>query len=182
MAIVFALPRLYDAVAARFAAESFACAMAFGWRTPAAQIETSRRIVWVPGDESGELGEILPPKYPGRNPRALLNLGELFYCDLSTSDVATPEDERTQYQATRELYDTWLRAVHLAAHGTYEIVSSTWITAKNARRYGAAIRVVGSIQAVVFDQPYSGVEANAGHALLNVTELDNTESLSVEPG
>jgi hypothetical protein len=181
MAIVLALPRLYDAVAARFTAESFDVAMAFGWRTPFAQVETVRRIVWVPGDPSGDMGDVSPPKYPGRNPRPLLNLAESFYCDLSAVDVTASEDERSQYQATRELYCVWLRAVHLEAHGTYAIESSEWLIGKNARRFGAAIRVVASIQSVVFDQPLQGVDANAGRADLTLAALEVTETLSVVP-
>lgn len=181
MAVIFPVTRLYDAVRARFLAESVPVAMLFGWRTPFQQLETGNRIVWVPGDPDGALGELLPPKYPGRNPRALANLGELFYVEISAADVADPENERAQYQATRELFDTWLRAVQLAAHGTYRVVSAKWLTEKNDRRHGAAIRAVVSIQSVVFDQVFEGVEANAGHAALNVAELEVTESLSVDP-
>ncbi len=90
MAIIFPIPRLFDAVAARFAAESFDCPMLFGWRTPSQQLETGNRIVWVPGDPDGALGAVLPPKYPGRNPRALLNVGELFYVEISAAAAVTP--------------------------------------------------------------------------------------------
>src|SRR5690606_36030836 len=69
MSVVLAVPRLYDLVVARFAADAAASdppttppAQSFGWREPAKKT-SAPRIVWVPGDDSsGDAGPIVPPR------------------------------------------------------------------------------------------------------------------------
>ncbi len=165
MATIFALEHLYDLVVARFAVEGVAIANTFGWREPFRQLGQPAKIVWVPGDPSGDLGALKPPKYPGSNPRPLQNLDERFHVFISGSDPSDRTNERKQYNATRLLYDIWLRAVYLAAHGTFNVSTwnSAWIIDKNERRYGAAIRVSGTIQATILDTavPVAPVDAAA---------------------
>jgi len=140
----------------------------FGWREPAHRAG-SMRIVWVPGD-GGDLGEIAPPRNPRRNPRPLATVHELFTVFLEASDPAAPEDELAQYTAARLLFDAWLRAVYLASHGTYAIRSARWVDEKVTRRYGATLRVVGSIEAMVPDAPFESAPVD--------TEADVTTYLS----
>lgn len=132
-------------------------AQPFGWREPGRQREAAT-IVWVPGDDKGgNLGELDAPKYPGRlDPgRPLGTLVELFTVYVSAFDETDPENERAQYHAARLLYDAWWRAVYLSAHGTVRVVSQGWVVGSPApraeRRHGAAIRVVGAIQAMIPD-------------------------------
>lgn len=178
MAIIFALPHLFDAVAARFAAEGTLVPMAFGWRAPAEQIHGTRRIVWIPGDAGGGLGALGAAKWPGQNPRSLATLSELCTVEITAFDDITPEDERAQYQAARELFDAWLRAVYLEAHGTYQIVSATWVGGDRARRAGATIRVVFAVQAPIFDEPVAIADVDT-QAELNLHELDVHEPQTV---
>ena len=181
MAIVFALPHLFDAVVARFTAEGpVGVAQSFGWLAPAEQMRSARRIVWTPGDEAGNLGAVTAPKYTGGNPRQLATVLELCTVEISAYDDTAPANERKQYQIARELYDTWLRAVDLAAHGTYLITSSKWVGGDRTSRAGAAIRVVFTVQAPVVNTPIATAPVDTG-AAIGVHELDVTETLDVPP-
>ena len=179
MAIKLALPDLFDAVVTRFAAEGpwitppvidppadgVPVPNVFGWQAKNQQITndgksfTGSRIAWIPGDDNGgSVGAIKAARQPAGNPRSLHTLAELCTVYLTGFDTTAPENERKQYEATRLLYDAWLRAIYLKAWGTYAIVSTTWVTSKLERRHGAAIRVVLAIEAAVPDF----VEAVAG--------------------
>lgn len=164
MADTLALDHLYDAVVARFIADAGAATppttaptQPFGWRAPAQRPETLPRICWVPGDDqSGELGELGAARQPGRNPRPLATLGELVTVYVEAVDTTDPENERAQYRAARHLFDAWWRAVYLAARGTVRVRSTRWQQHDRAvRRYGATIRVLLELQAMVADAPYA---------------------------
>jgi hypothetical protein len=185
VAIVLALPRLFDAVVARFALEAPTGVLPvpnyFGWREPARQRDQiTNRILWVPGDVRGQMGRTLPARNPGRAPaRPIATLDELFTCEIVAHDSAAHEVERSQYQAARELYDAWWRAVYLEAHGTVAVISTEWITLAKERRHGAAIRAICSVQSAIFDTPYDLAPADTGAAIV-VQELDVTEIQTIE--
>lgn len=183
MAVVLALPRLFDAVVARFTAESTAVANVFGWRAPDQKETRGPRVAWVPGDDGGALGELVQPKKQAllEQGRPLANLEELFHVVIVSADTTAPENERAQYQALRELFDAWWRAVHLAAHGTVRIVSAEWVIDRKVRRHGAAIVVTCSIDAVIPDAPYEKAPVDTA-AEIDVEELDVTEHQSIEAG
>jgi len=128
----------------------------FGWQEIDKQ-GPSPRIVWVPGDEgSGAIGQFGAGKYPGRLPaRPLGQIGELVTVYVQGFDATQPENERKQYEAARALLDAFYRAVYLAAHGTFEIISAGWVISKKVRRHGATIRVLLNIQALIPDAPYT---------------------------
>lgn len=183
MSVVFALTKLFDDVSARFESDGTLAVMAFGWRVSAQKVSTDGRslvgprVLWIPGDESGDMGEHTGAKYPGRNPRSLDTLAELVTVEVTGFDLSCPEDERAQYEATRELYDAWYRAVYLAAFGTYQIVSTGWVVDKRERRAGATIRTVLAIQAMIPDAPMKSAPvdtaARVATSNLDVTEVDN---------
>jgi hypothetical protein len=180
MAVILALPRLFDAVVAHFAAELAEDAtpvpQAFGWREPAKRTGSTTRIVWVPGDDAnGDMGEVLPAKQPGRNPRSLGTLDELFTVYIEAVDVSAYETERAQYQVVRELFDAWWRAVYLAAHGTVAIQSAGWVIEKKERRHGAALRVLCAVQAMIPDAPLELAPVDV-RAVVDVEALDHEES------
>lgn len=179
MADTLALEKLYQDVVARFTAEGTSCTSLFGWRIPAQQVIGSR-IAWVPGDQSGNAGQDGPARNPGRNPRPLGTLNELFTVIISSSDPTDPENELKQYKATRLLRDAWHRAVYLAARGTFAIQSETWIIDKNERRFGTALRVVVAIQSMIPDEPIETAPVDTS-AVINVATLDQTETLTVSP-
>jgi hypothetical protein len=183
VADTLALEKLYDDVVARWAAEvavgGTPVPNLFGWREPHRKETRGNRVIWVPGGEDGELGELEPPKQPGRNPRSLGTLGELFYVDILAADSATDanaENERKQYRAVRLLFDAWWRAVYLAATVRVTIVSSRYLTDHNQRRYGAGIRAVCSIEAMLPDLTLEEMELEGATAIVDTEQLDNTET------
>ncbi len=179
MAVILALPRLFDAVIERFADEGTNIPNVFGWKQRARQ-GTSNRIVWVPGDESDSLGEVGAARDPGRNPRSLATLSEFFTVDIEAVDPTDSEDERDQYQAARLLFDAWWRAVYFAARGTVTLVSASWIDVKRERRYGAGIRVVCALEAMIPDTEYE-VASTETRALIDDEELDVLEQIESAP-
>lgn len=177
MSDTLALEALYDAVVLRFADESLAPSVehAFGWREPPRKTG-GRRIVWVPGDD-GDLGELAAPRAPGRNPRPLWTIHELATVYVEAFDTSAPESEIAQYRAVRLLFDAWLRAVYLAAHGTVRVVSMRYVDeTANARRAGAAICAVIAIDAMVPDVELQTVTAAS---TTTVTVPDDTDPDSV---
>jgi hypothetical protein len=179
MTDTLALEQLYNDVVARFTAEGTSCTSLFGWRVPAQQV-LGARIAWVPGDPSGNAGQDGPARNPGRNPRPIGTLRELFHVIISSSDLTAPENELRQYKATRLLRDAWHRAVYLAAHGTFAIQSETWIVEKNERRFGAALRIVCVIESMIPDEPATTAPVDTS-AVIDVSSLDQTETLTVSP-
>lgn len=179
MADTLALEKLFADVVARFAAEGTVCTNLFGWRVPPQQV-IGPRIAWVPGDPSGSVGQDGPARNPGRNPRPLGTLHELFQVIISASDPTEPENELLQYRATRMLRDAWHRAVYLSARGTFQFRSEAWLIDKNERRLGTALRIVCEIQSMIPDEalPTAPVDTDAA---LEVSALDTTDTLPVSP-
>lgn len=182
---VLALEVLYDKVCARFTAEGPAnVAQPFGWRFVNQQ-HVGHRIVWVPGNPAGAVGRLGPARNPGGDPRSLATLHENFYVVISAQDPTSAEDERLQYRVTRLLRDYWFRAVYLAAYGTFAIESEEWLVDQKERRFGTALRVIGSIQSKVPDEAPAGPDYELAPvdtaAELGVSELDVTETLTVAP-
>lgn len=182
---VLALEVLYEAVKTRFLLEGpLNVAQPFGWREVAKQ-HTGARIVWVPGNPLGAAGRFGPARNPGGDPRSLGTLIEQFFVVISANDPSDPENERLQYRATRKLYDYWHRAVYLAVHGTFALDAPEWLGADSPeRRFGTALRVVGTIEAKIPDAAPSGVDYELApddtSVEVGVSELDNTETLTVE--
>lgn len=181
MTVVLALPRAYDAVVARFADEGTDCDFGFGWRENQKQLVSSRRIVVQPGDVSGALGDVSSARFPGRNPRPIGTLNELFTVFVEAYDPTDAENERAQYQATRELWDAFYRALYLACYGTFEIVSSKWDTSKNVRRRGAMIVAVISLQAMIPDSPLETAPVDTSADITPSLDAVNDESGTADP-
>lgn len=176
---VLALEHLFDAVVARFALEGTNVPNVFGWREPAKQ-SPAPRICWVPGDPNGAAGALSAPRNTAaRNPRSLATLNEFVTIEIYGQDPTKPEEERAQYRATRLLFDAWLRAVYLAAHGTYRVASTNWVNAKAGRNHGTCLRVVLSLEAVVPDSALEAAPVDVG-ARIDVQSLDQTEQFSVD--
>lgn len=182
-----AVTHLFDEVVARMDADAAAqdppvapVPQVFGWREPARQPHAPR-IVWVPGDdESGDVGELGPARNPGGNPRSLGTLHELVTVYIEAVDPSAHENEIAQYVAARLLLDAWLRAVYLTAHGAYSIERTQWVNTRKERRYGATLRVLLSVEAVIPDEP-AVLAPTDTRALIDVEELDVTETMEAAP-
>jgi hypothetical protein len=180
VADTLAVEYYYEAIATRFAAEGTPVTCVFGWRTPAQHPE-GNRIAWVPGDPSGKMGELAPARQPGRDPRPIATLRELFTLYLDAVDTDDVENETLQYRAVRLLFDAWLRAMYLAAHGNFQIRSVDWLSDGTLeRRYGATARVVVAVDSMVPDEPAALAPVDVG-ALIALSEQDVTESIEVTP-
>lgn len=186
MAVVLALPKLFDDVVARFTAEETAIVNLFGWREPAKKIVnpkgTAAKIAWVPGTPDGKLGVVGPAKYPGRNPRSIATLLENFYVEIQAVDVdpLLRENERAQYQIVRLAYDAWYRAIYLAAHGTVAVVDDYWMkSGQPERRFGAGIRAVCTIESMIPDEAQTDIGGTGAGADILVSELTVDEHVTV---
>lgn len=184
MADTLALDYLYTTVTAAYTAASDTTPHYFGWEEPPKQLRQRSRIIWVPGAPSGDVGQIVAPRYPGSFPaRPLANLDEIFHVYIH--GVATTVDkslEISHYRTARFMFDTWYGRVYRAVHGTFAITSLQWHpgTEPSEFRRGACILVVGTIQAVIPDIQDS--DAAPLNAELDVTELNVTEQLAVDNG
>jgi hypothetical protein len=181
MSDTLALEKLYADVQARFALDGTIAEQPFGWR-PTSQQRLMPRIVWTPGDDkSGELGRIDPARNPGRNPRPLGTLLEIFTCVISAQDPSDPENEFLQYKATRLLFDAWFRAVYLASVGTYSIVRANWLKvgAVTQRRFGTGLRVLGTIQAMIPDVELLGIPVGDATVIVDLSLLNVTETQTI---
>lgn len=174
MANVLAIESLIAAVNTRFANDGTQAVNVFGWRMPAQHAE-GNRIVWEPGDHTGKLGDSAAPRQPGRNPRPIATLHELFTITINAVDTSDVENEALQYRAARLLHDAWFRAVYLAAHGTFAVLASEWLIDRVERRYGAALRVVLALEAMIPDAPAQLAPVDTS-ALIDLSLGDNTET------
>lgn len=202
---VLALPKLYDDVVALLAAEAAALdppatpvPHAFGRRERAkhptsTSSGTARRIVWVPGDDAnGDIGELGPARSPGGNPRPLATLGELFTVYLEAADVAganaaakvvTTRNERAQYQAVRELFDSFWRAVYRTGGRNVVIVKAGYVAPEKAEsRFGDAIRLVCAIEAKVPDAILESISEDVvAQWVVELLDVEEEGSAEAEP-
>ena len=161
MSTILALEHLQTRVVQSFETDQINCTHGFGWRALAQHPPNSMpRIVWVPGDHpGGNLGDLAAPRYPGRDPRPIKQLNELFTVFISARDPREPENERAQYHITRMLYEVWIQAVYTVASGWFEIRSQAWVP-NLVRGYGCTIRVLGLVNAPIVeampDEPLVG--------------------------
>lgn len=161
MAVIFALEHLFDSVVQRFAEEKTLVENVFGWKEPPRQGGNINRIIWTPGDASGSMGDDAGPRYPGSLPaRPIAMLLENFTCLIVAADPQAKENDRAQYNQARLIYDAWRRGVYLAAVGTFSIKSQAWDMTRKEGRFGACIKVVGTIQAVIPDEPFTFAQTN----------------------
>lgn len=174
MADRFAAEYYFDAVAARFTAEGTAATNVFGWRS-VQQHPDSNRVSWVPGDPSGKMGELVGAKQPGRNPRSIATVRELFTVYIDAVDTSDLENERVQYHAARLLFDAWFRALYLAGHGNIAVRSVDWNGDALVRRYGCTLRVTVSIDGMVPDTAAALAPVDTS-AIVDLTVQDNTET------
>jgi len=183
---VLALPLLYDAVQARFVAESSVVSLAFGWDAPATQ-HRGARIVMVPGDESGQLGSVGPARHPGQLVRPLASIDENFHVIVSAADLTDPESDRAQYTAARLLLDAWIRAAVLYAGPRLRHVGGSWLVDRTTRSYGASILTTWTIDALVPDEAFPGsalaglLDADYLRGIMDVTKLGVVQQIETKP-
>lgn len=179
MTLTLALPELVKRVRARFEADGVSVPVTFGWREPALQRQSSHRIVFVPGDDTGwSLGALSAPESPHVSlARPLAKLEEIFTAYIEAEDVTAPDDELAQYTAARVLYDVWYRAVW-HARIPHSILTQRWVVDRTVRYAGAALRVTGTVSAIVPDAP-SAIAPSDTSATVSAEKLGLTQVLTI---
>lgn len=177
MADTLALINLFDKSTTDLQANTAfdAIEVKFGWKEPARQKTAHAIVIWVPGNEGGSAGKIISARYPGRNPRPVGTLDELFTVICAAYDPTNPEDERTQYITTRMLFDEWYASVYRTAHGTFAIDSVDWVSTKLERRFGTSIRITGRIQAMIPDIASADAAPATAHTTYTLLPADAAE-------
>jgi len=174
-----ALLDLYDLVEARFTSEATPCTLLFGWDESPKQLR-GPRIVMVPGDDGATaFNGALPVRQPGRNPRPLGTLAELFHIVVSASDAAAPENDRSQYTACRLLFDAWYRAATLAVGIRMVFISASWMVERTVRRAGAALVATFTIEAMIPDSALLETDFQA-RGLFDAFMLDAEQSFQTK--
>jgi hypothetical protein len=191
VAVKMAVQALRDAVAATFTKDGTEVQQLFGWRAVAEQVYSNRRVVWVPGDDSGAVGSVVGAANVGGAPvRNLADFEELctLWIHATDADPEKAEDEEVQYNECRLVFDAVYRALHHAATGRFKVRSVRWVTEKKLRRWGLAMKVLLEVRATLPDSPlgaddYYTLANGRGEILganIDVQELERTDRLEVE--
>lgn len=178
--VVLAWENLFTRVSAAFTANGIQAANLFGWLEPAKQ-GTGNRVLWVPGDPSGKIGETTSARFPGPRPqyRPIATLREVFTIYCIAQDPTDYESEIKQYHAARVLRDQWYAAAYAVAHGTFTIRDEQWKRDAPAdRKYGATLMMIVQLEAMVPDRSRELIEVD--DAMPNITLALNDEIESVE--
>lgn len=178
MAIILALEQLFNDVTERFEAEGTVVPNVFGWQSPKHRGAQQNRICWVPGDPSGAAGEVTGAMSPGGNPRSIGTLGETFTVYVEARDATDLENELKQWHAARLLFDAWFRAAYLSVRNLLTVKSTAWLADRTARRHGATLRAVCTVQSMIPDAAYTAAEDVEA---VVVAELDDDDDEST-PG
>jgi hypothetical protein len=167
MASEHAFDLLFEDVVANLAADGNTANVVFGAREIAKRVNfgpgQANRVVFVPGDEKGALGEYGPAvqarlrSFQGiSTPRTLRTLEEVFRVYCWAVDATDPENERKQYVAARYLHDQVVRAMHNSAHvGTVNFVLTKpqIVPSGPERKFGCEIMVTLIVTAKIPDDP-----------------------------
>jgi hypothetical protein len=185
MATYLALPLLYTATVAAFAAEDDwdDVAFAFGWREPARQNAGLRRIVYTPGNRGGGLGKLQPPREVGGHPeRHLQDLAELFTVILTAGLDGTLTDELAAYKAARELFDHWWATSRVLVTTNLAIIDARWLNERaNEVRRGATLEVVGAILSPIPDAQKGTAPVDTAAEIATKLGETTSETMFIEP-
>lgn len=155
-------------------------AIVFGTREPAKRGDVYR-IVFVPGDDAGFAGDYSPARNPGRNPRPLGTLRERFTVYVEAFDATAAESELAQWKACRLLWDALVRAIHLEAHGTFFVLSTSHMVDRSTRRHAWSMRSVVEIESMVPDAPAFVPTVPLDAELTEGLETDSDEPEVISP-
>jgi len=126
----------------------------FGWREATRQTNAgpggAARVVVQPGDPAGKLGSLEGAKSPGRNPLPIATLVELVTIYLWAVD-RDDRSELAQYRAARRLHDLVVPIVIRTFRGRWKLVAAEWVRPELERRFGAELRLVVAVEALVPD-------------------------------
>jgi hypothetical protein len=140
----------------------------------------ANRVVFTPGDPSGDAGEEVAPRYPGSDPRPLKDELEKFTVFVWGYDHTNAQDGARQHDAAWSLFCAWRRAVFLNAEGRVSILNKAWVSPDRVQLpFGMELRIVCEIRSQVLDQVLGVsdyVEASGAVAELTAEDLDATQT------
>jgi len=141
-----------EAVRTYFTAEGIAAQVAvLGWREyrklpavapPAGAV--TRRVVFLPSDESGKGGRFIGTRNVGRNPRAVATVERDLVVSIWAVDGSTPAalaSDVAQIEAVEDLWESTVQAVRTVAHADALWGAFTWTLAPLEHAYGRELRV-----------------------------------------
>lgn len=124
----------------------------FGWREAVKQSNQgsggAARVVLQPGDPTGKVGDLGGAKGPGRNPPPVATMVELATLFLWAVDL-TDTSDMGQWRAARRLHDLVLPILIRTFQGRWKQLSKEWMRPELERRFGAEMKVVISVEAMV---------------------------------
>ena len=175
------LTDLFKYVKTAMYAEDQTIEVVFGRREVAKQlnqgVNRAGRIAFHEGDPGGDIGEEVPPRWVGGEPRPLKDEQELFTVYVWGHDNRWPQDDVKQHDAAWALFCAWRRIVFLKAEGRVAIKSKRWKSPQRIERaFGKEIEIVCTIRSQVLDVPLTIVEGVASETIL--TGLGETETVT----
>lgn len=154
------LLKLVHDVRARFKLEGTPAEVLLGAREVTKQVNQgagrAARVVFVPIG-----GRYAAPRNPGRNPRPLATWLATAEVHVWGYDGTKTNDEEAQIEAAWTLHDAVVRAIYLAAHGTFTLDQPKWNNAVVERTFGKEMIFTLSIECPVMDTPYPEVPGSA---------------------
>lgn len=154
-----------------FAAEGVTANVVLGEREIAKQTNQgpgrANRVVFSPGDDSGNAGEYAAARNPGRNPRPVRTLVASCRVFVWAFDGSAPNDEERQYEAVWTLHDWTVLAIHRKAHGTYQLASPRWVSKAVERTFGKELMFMLQLEVPILDTPHPVAPAGIGPAITN---------------
>lgn len=164
MASQHAFDIIYSGCKLQLIADGNTTPVLFGKRELAKRINKEvgvfRRVVFVPGDDKGAIGEYGPatkvrlPAFQGNvATRTLYTLTEVFRVYCFAFDASAPEDELAQYAAARYLHDQVVRALHLSSHGNFTLDKPMIVPQPTERKFGCEIMITLNVIARIPDDP-----------------------------
>lgn len=116
------LRTLVQGVQSYFTAQSITAAVAAGWKARTFQLNEgpglANRVVFMPGDEAGNMGELTQPRLKSSSPRCLRQLHEIITVSVWAADTSSPvalEDELLQQDAVENLLEVTFQAIQSIA-------------------------------------------------------------------
>lgn len=125
--IILALEDIYDKVKTEFAELYPNVVFNFGPKQVQRHITTSFHVIdFVPGNEKGDIGNLVMPMEVGGSPRHLYDIIENFCVYCRGFDNTEPENQMKQYKQTMLLAQAYIACARRQASGLIKFNNWRW--------------------------------------------------------